>query len=244
MKLKGKTALITGGAIRIGKAISTELANHGVNIAMHYHRSKSEAMQLQNELRGKGVKVELFKADISDLESIPGFFEEVNKTFPQIDILVNNAGVFPKGGLLDINKEKLDQVFGINLFAPLFLMRAFAKQIPSDGQGKIVNIVDAKVFKSEPARFAYRLTKVALWEATKMAAMELAPRITVNAISPGLMMSLAGYEHLDMQAVAERRVPLKILGSGEIVAQNLIHILKQDFMTGNNIIIDGGEYIS
>ena len=201
-------------------------------------------MQIQNELRGKGVKVELFKADISDLESIPGFFEEVNKTFPQIDILVNNAGVFPKGGLLDINKEKLDQVFGINLFAPLFLMRAFAKQIPSDGQGKIVNIVDAKVFKSEPARFAYRLTKVALWEATKMAAMELAPRITVNAISPGLMMSLAGYEHLDMQAVAERRVPLKILGSGEIVAQNLIHILKQDFMTGNNIIIDGGEYIS
>lgn len=244
MKLKGKTALITGGAIRIGKAISTELANHGVNIAMHYHRSKSEAMQLQNELRGKGVKVELFKADISDLESIPGFFEEVNKTFPQIDILVNNAGVFPKGGLLDINKEQLDQVFGINLFAPLFLMRAFAKQIPSDGQGKIVNIVDAKVFKSEPARFAYRLTKIALWEATKMAAMELAPRITVNAISPGLMMSLAGYEHLDMQAVAERRVPLKILGSGEIVAQNLIHILKQDFMTGNNIIIDGGEYIS
>ena len=236
MKLNGKTALITGGAIRIGKAISTELANHGVNIAMHYHRSKSEAMHLQNELRSKGVKVELFKADISDLESIPGFFEEVN--------LVNNAGVFPKGGLLDINKEQLDQVFGINLFAPLFLMRAFAKQIPSDGQGKIVNIVDAKVFKSEPARFAYRLTKIALWEATKMAAMELAPRITVNAISPGLMMSLAGYEHLDMQAVAERRVPLKILGSGEIVAQNLIHILKQDFMTGNNIIIDGGEYIS
>lgn len=244
MKLKGKTALITGGAIRIGKAISTELAKNGVNIAMHYHRSKSEALHLQKELRGKGVKVELFKADISDLESIPVFFEEVNKTFPQIDILVNNAGVFPKGGLLDINKEQLDQVFGINFFAPLFLMRAFAKQIPDNGQGKIVNIVDAKVFKSEPARFAYRLTKVALWEATKLAAMELAPRITVNAISPGLMMSLAGYEHLDMQAVAERRVPLKILGSGEIVAQNLIHILKQDFMTGNNIIIDGGEYIS
>lgn len=122
-------------------------------------------------------------------------------------------------------------------------MREFAKQIPDDGQGKIVNIIDAKIFKNDPETFMYRLSKIGLWEATKLAAIELAPRITVNAVSPGLMMPLAGYEHLDMQVVAERRVPLKIMGSAEIVAQNVIHILEQDFMTGNNIILDGGEYI-
>lgn len=146
-------------------------------------------------------------------------------------------------GLKNLKIDTLEALFGINLYAPLVLMREFAKQIPEDGHGKIINIIDAKIFKHDPETFMYRLSKVALLEATKLAAMELAPNITVNAISPGLMMSLAGYEHLDMQAVAERRVPLKILGSGEIVAQNLIHILKQDFMTGNNIILDGGEFI-
>ena len=243
MELKGKTALVTGGAIRIGKAIATALAHQGVNLALVYNRSEEAAHQLKSELRQFGVKVELFQVDISDSVTIEPLLEAVNKSFGPIDILINNAGIFPKGKLMDLNQETLNQVFSVNLFAPLLLMRAFAKQLPEDKHGKIVNIIDAKVFKSSPERFAYRLTKVALWEATKLAAMELAPKVTVNAVSPGLMMSLAGMEHLDMQAVAERRVPLKILGSGEIVAENVIHILQQDFMTGNNIILDGGEYL-
>lgn len=243
MNLMGKAALVTGGAIRIGKAISTELAKHGVNIALNYNRSVEEALQLKQDLSANGVKVELFKADISDINSLPELFKKVNETFGQIDILINNAGIYPKDTLKTLKTETLEPLFAINLFAPLVLMREFARQIPEDGQGKIINIIDAKIFKHHPETFMYRLTKVALWEATQLAAMELAPRVTVNAISPGLMMSLAGYEHLDMQAVAERRVPLKMLGSGEIVAQNVIHILEQDFMTGNNIVLDGGEYL-
>lgn len=243
MELKGKTALVTGGAIRIGKAIATELAKHGVNLALVYNRSAEAAESLKETLSQYDVTIGLFRADLNEATSIPTLFKSVADSFGQVDILINNAGIFPKGKLEDLTQDTLSQVFGVNLFAPLFLMREFAKQIPEDGSGKIVNVVDAKVFKSSPERFAYRLTKVALWEATKLAAMEFAPRITVNAVSPGLMMSLAGMEHLDMQAVAERRVPLKILGSGEIVAQNVIHILEQDFMTGNNIVLDGGEYL-
>lgn len=243
MELKGKTALVSGGAIRIGKAIAIALAERGVNLAIVYNHSTDAAHQLKADLTHYGVKVELFQADLSDSENIPTLFNDVIKKSDSIDILINNAGVFPKGKLMDLNQEILDNVFGINLFAPLLMMREFARQLPEKCHGRIVNIIDAKVFKSNPERFAYRLTKTALWEATKMAAIELAPRITVNAVSPGIMMSLAGMEHLDMQAVAERRVPLKILGSGEIVAQNVIHILEQDFMTGNNIFIDGGENI-
>lgn len=243
MDLKGKTALVTGGAIRIGKAIATALAHRGVNLALVYNRSEDAAQQLKSELRQLGVKVELYQVDLSDSTAIEPLLDAVKKSLGPLDILINNAGIFPKGKLMDLTQETLNQVFSVNLFAPLFLMRAFAEQLPEETQGKIVNIIDAKVFKSSPERFAYRLTKVALWEATKMAAMELAPRVTVNAVSPGLMMSLAGMEHLDMQSVAERRVPLKMLGSGEIVAHNVIHILEQDFMTGNNIVLDGGEYL-
>lgn len=243
MELNGKTALVTGGAIRIGKAVATALAKRGVNLALVYNRSGESAHQLKSDLASTGVAIELFQVDLTDLDSITPLFEKIHQKLGNIDVLINNAGIFPKGKLMDLNKATLDHVFGVNLFAPLFLMRTFANQLPEDRQGKIVNVVDAKVFKSSPERFAYRLTKVALWEATKLAALELAPRITVNAVSPGLMMSLAGMEHLDMQAVAERRVPLKILGSGEIVAQNVIHILEQDFMTGINIILDGGEYL-
>ena len=243
MDLNGQNAFITGGAIRIGRAISKELSKHGVNVAINFNNSGDQAEQLRQEIIQNGVKVELFKADISDIHGLPELFAKVKQSFGQIDILINNAGIYPRDTLMSLKTDTLDPLFAINLFAPLVLMREFAKQIPDDGHGKIINIVDAKIFKNDPETFMYRLTKVGLWEATKLAAIELAPRITVNAISPGLMMSLAGYEHLNMQAVAERRVPLKILGSPEIVAQNVIHILKQDFMTGNNIILDGGEYI-
>ena len=243
MEIKGKNALVTGGAIRIGKAISSELAKHGVNIALHYHSSVDSAIALKPELESEGIRVGLFQQDLSETEALPAFFSHIIETFGQIDILINNAGIYPRDRLKNLKIDTLEALFGINLYAPLVLMREFARQIPEDGHGKIINIIDAKIFKHDPETFMYRLSKVALWEATKLASMELAPNITVNAISPGLMMSLAGYEHLDMQAVAERRVPLKILGSGEIVAQNLIHILKQDFMTGNNIILDGGEFI-
>ena len=243
MDLKGKNALVTGGAIRIGRAISKELSKHGVNVAINYNRSGDQAEQLQQEISQNGVKVALFKADISDIHGLPEFFEQVKQSFGKIDILINNAGIYPRDTIKTLKIDTLEPLFAINLFAPLVLMREFAKQIPDDGQGKIVNIIDAKIFKNDPETFMYRLSKIGLWEATKLAAIELAPRITVNAVSPGLMMPLAGYEHLDMQVVAERRVPLKIMGSAEIVAQNVIHILKQDFMTGNNIILDGGEYI-
>lgn len=243
MDLNGQNAFITGGAIRIGRAISKELSKHGVNVAINYNNSGDQAEQLRQEIIQNGVKVELFKADISDIHGLPELFAKVKQSFGQIDILINNAGIYPRDTLMSLKTDTLAPLFAINLFAPLVLMREFAKQIPDDGHGKIINIVDAKIFKNDPETFMYRLTKVGLWEATKLAAIELAPHITVNAISPGLMMSLAGYEHLNMQAVAERRVPLKILGSPEIVAQNVIHILKQDFMTGNNIILDGGEYI-
>jgi len=243
MELTGKTALITGGAIRIGKAISLALAEKGCNLLIHYNSSDSAALSVANEAQQMGVRVEVIQADLSDLDQVLQIFPKALKHFNHVDILINNAGVYLKGKGLETDFDSLNTQFMINLYAPFLLTQAFAKQLPEQLIGKVVNISDARVFHQQIDHFAYRLTKSSLNEMTVMFALELAPRITVNALALGIMLPLAGYEHIDLDELAKKRVPLKSIGSPEIAAQNVLHILDQDFMTGTIIRLDGGEFI-
>lgn len=243
MELRGKTALVTGGGIRLGRAIVKMLAQEGCNIAIHYNRSQKEAEEVRQEALSFGVNAEIFSFDLYDFENLDSLVDSVNEKMGTIDILVNNAGNYKKASGLETNLKVLNNSFNVNLFAPWWLIKAFAKQLPEGRHGKIINICDAGIFTTKSDHFAYRLTKKALAEMTRMFALELAPNITVNAIAPGIMLPLAGYEHLDMEKVAGNKVPLKRIGSPEIIAENALHILRQDFMTGSIIKIDGGEYI-
>lgn len=243
MDLKRKTALVTGGAIRLGKATSLALAAEGCNLAIHYNRSEKEALEVCQLAQSMGVKADAFQFDLSDYESVWQLFNEVNRKMGSVDILINNAGNYKRGNGLDTTVENLQASFNLNLFAPWWLIRSFVDQLPENERGKIVNVCDAGVFRTSNDRFAYRLTKKALCELTRMFALELAPRITVNAVAPGIMMPLAGFEHIDMKKVAEQRIPMETIGSPEIIAENVLHILRQDFMTGSIIKIDGGENI-
>jgi len=163
--------------------------------------------------------------------------------FGHIDILINNAGIYPAGSGKAATPEKYNRVFNVNLFSPWLLISAFANQLPREVQGKVINISDGKVFRNGTDHFSYRVTKQAINTITAMFALELAPNITVNAIAPGTMLPLQGYEHVDLQVVADRQIPLKRIGSPEIIAQNVLHILSQDFMTGDVIRVDGGEFL-
>lgn len=243
MELRGKTALVTGGGIRLGRAIVKMLAQEGCNIAIHYNRSQKEAEEVRQEALSFGVNAEIFSFDLYDFENLDSLVDSVNEKMGTIDILVNNAGNYKKASGLETNLRVLNNSFNVNLFAPWWLIKAFVKQLPEGQQGRIINICDAGIFTTKSDHFAYRLTKKALAEMTRMFALELAPNITVNAIAPGIMLPLAGYEHLDMEKVAGNKVPLKRIGSPEIIAENALHILRQDFMTGSIIKIDGGEYI-
>ncbi len=242
MELKGKNALITGSGIRLGRAIALALAAEGCNLALHYHHSAEEVHEVQTAALSMGVQAEIFQADLSDPNQLQQLIQAVTTAFGHIDILINNAGVYLKGKGMETTPEILDQVFKINLFAPLLLTRAFAQQLPEGFEGKVINISDAKVFRHQPDHFAYRLTKNSINEMTALFALELAPTITVNAIAPGVMLPLAGHEDADLQDLAEKRIPLKRIGSPEITAENVLHILHQDFMTGTVIRIDGGEW--
>ncbi len=243
MDLRGKTALVTGSGVRLGRAIAKALAEEGCNLALHYNSSAVEAESLREEMKGFGGCYELFQADLDDPKQIDSLIREAQKQFSYLDILVNNAGIYPKGSGLETDPGMLMQVFKVNLFSQFLLIKAFARQLPEAASGKVVNISDSKVFKRGTDHFAYRLTKNAVNEMTLQFALELAPRITVNAVAPGIIMPLAGREDMDMQSVAERRVPLKRIGSPEMIAQNVIHLLKQDFITGQIIRVDGGENI-
>lgn len=243
MELSGKTALVTGGGIRLGRAIVLALAQEGCNVAIHFNRSKENAVGVKQLALDLCVKAEVFPFDLADFTNVDQLLADVNSSLGLVDILINNAGNYKKGNGLKTGLDTLQTSFNVNLFAPWWLTKSFVKQLPADRNGKVVNICDAGIFRTASDHFAYRLTKKTLCEMTRMFALELAPRITVNAVAPGIMLPLSGFEHIDMEEVAERKIPLNRIGSPEIIAENVLHILHQDFMTGSIIKVDGGENI-
>jgi len=243
MDLKGKNALVTGSGIRLGRAIALALGESGCNLALHYNTSVESVIQVKSDLEKMGRKAQVFQQDLEDISHVQDLMTRVCSEFGHIDILINNAGIYPAGSGKAATPEKINRVFNVNLFSPWLLISAFANQLPREVQGKVINISDGKVFRNGTDHFSYRVTKQAINTITAMFALELAPNITVNAIAPGTMLPLQGYEHVDLQVVADRQIPLKRIGSPEIIAQNVLHILSQDFMTGDVIRVDGGEFL-
>ncbi len=243
MDLKGKNALVTGSGIRLGRAIALTLGKAGCNLALHYNSSIESVIQVKSELEKMGRKARVFQQDLEDITHVKELMDRVCGEFGHIDILINNAGIYPAGPGKAATPEKINRVFNVNLFSPWLLISAFANQLPKDTQGRVINISDGKIFKTGTDHFSYRVTKQAINSITAMFALELAPNVTVNAIAPGTMLPLQGYEHVNLQVVADRQIPLRRIGDPEIVAQNVLHILSQDFMTGHVIRVDGGEFL-
>lgn len=243
MELKGKTALITGGGIRLGRAYALALAKEGVNLAIHYNRSAAPAEETAQLAHSMGVDAITVGADFNDLTTVEKVFPKALAHFEAIDILINNAAIYLRGDGMETNQEMWESQFKINLQTPFILIQSFAKQLPEGRPGRILNIADAQILLHRPDHFAYRLTKLALVEMTRMFALELAPNITVNAFAPGIMLPLADREDVDLEAYAQNNVPLKRTGNPEIAVENALHLLKSDFTTGAFLRVDGGQYL-
>lgn len=243
MDLKNKTALVTGGGVRLGRAFAIALAKEGVNVAVHYNNSAEPAEETVQMAKSHGVKAVPLKANFNDLDAVEGLFPQAIKHFGCVDILINNAAIYLKNRGLETDRETWERQFRINLQTPFLLIQAFARQLPDDRLGRVLNIADAQITLHEPEHFAYRLTKIALVEMTHMFAKELAPRITVNALGLGIMLPLAGKEDVDLQAYAQKYVPLNRTGSAEIAAENALHLIRSDFTTGAFLRVDGGQYL-
>jgi glucose 1-dehydrogenase len=244
MELKRKTALITGGGIRVGRALTLALAEAGCNVFIHYGRSVAPAQQTQADARAFGVEAHIYSANLADVAATQDVIPAVIDRFGQVDVLINSAAVFPEEDTFTTTDLPLwDKLFAVNLRAPFLLSQAFAAQVPSDGQGKIINVLDARLRRPAPDHFVYRLTKAGLWNMTEMLAHELAPRITVNAVALGAILPPPGTDVSYLENLAHTQVPLKQPGSPRIVAENVLHLLRQDFLTGVVIPIDGGQFL-
>lgn len=244
MELQGKTAVITGGAIRIGRAITLALAEAECNVFIHYSRSTTPAQQTQQAAQAFGVRAEIYSADLREATAVQQIIPAATAAFGQVDILINNAAIFPEEDSFTGTDPALwDELFAINLRAPFLLAQAFAAQLPTDRPGCIVNVLDARVRRPYPDHFVYRLSKGGLWQMTEMLAHELAPRITVNGVALGAILPPPGQGQAYLDNLAQERIPLQRPGSPEVVAQNVLHLLRQDFLTGVILPLDGGEFL-
>jgi glucose 1-dehydrogenase len=244
MELKGKVAIVTGGAIRVGRALTLALAEAGCKVFIHYGHSVTSAEQTRAEAQKWGVEADIYSANLFNATETQSLIPAAVERFGQVDILINSAAIFPEEDRFTTTDLVLwDQLLAVNLCAPFLLSRAFAAQVPEAGQGKIINILDARVRRPAPDHFVYRLTKGGLWTMTEMMAQELAPRITVNAVALGAILPPPGADASYLNKLAQEKVPLKRAGNAEIVAENVLHLLHQDFLTGAIVPIDGGQFL-
>jgi NAD(P)-dependent dehydrogenase (short-subunit alcohol dehydrogenase family) len=244
MELNGKVAVITGGAARVGRALTLALAEAGCHVFIHYGRSAQPVQETAADAEKFGVKTTVFSANLADTAATQQIIPQAVAAFGQVDILINSAAIFPEeDSFTHTDPDLWQELFAVNLQAPYLLSQAFVQQLPSDQSGKIININDARLNRPLPDHFVYRLTKGGLWQMTEMLAHELAPRITVNAVALGAILPPPGADDSYLQQIADERVPLRRAGNAGIVAQNVLHLLRQDFLTGVTIPIDGGQFL-
>lgn len=240
--LQGKVALVTGGAVRVGRAISLALAAAGCDLLIHYGRSATPAGETAAAARAFGVNVHTHQANLADAAETAGIIPAGVAALGHIDILINNAAIFLDGGLTDTTLAMWQTQMAINLQAPFLLSQAFVQQLGTR-PGQIINISDARITRPGADHFAYRLTKTALVAMTEGLALELAPNVRVNAVALGAILPPPGEDERYIQTLAQQRVPLRRPGNAQLVAENVLHLLRQEFLTGVTIRLDGGEFL-
>lgn len=234
------TALITGGAVRLGKAIATALAQAGYDIALHYNSSAAAATKTAVSLRQLGVQCDIFQLNLQDITAVPHLMQQVRQRFPTLTLLVNSASAYTQATIADTTPDLFDTQINTNLRAPFFLSQAFATQV---GQGNIINIIDNKVGFNQFSYAAYLLSKKMLVELTKMAAIEFAPHVRVNAVSPGVVLPASSRSKAYLQWRIQG-IPLHKQGSPTNITAAILSLLQNDFMTGQILTVDGGESLT
>ncbi|UCD49267.1 MAG: SDR family oxidoreductase, partial [Phycisphaerales bacterium] len=237
--LAGKTALITGAAKRLGRAMALALASRTTNVVVHFNTSEQAAIGLCEELRQMGVSAWPIQADLSEAAQAEMLFEQAIDQAGPVDILINNASVFEKDTLWEADEASLQRNMQIHAVAPLTLARALARQ---DRPGHIINLLDTRVTVYDHQHVSYHLSKRTLLTLTRILAMELAPQVAVNAVAPGLILPPAGEDESYLEKLAHCN-PLNRYGAPQEVVDAVLFLLRGRFITGQVIYIDGGYHM-
>ena len=239
---EARNALVTGAAKRLGRAIALDLARHGWNVAIHYNTSEREARVTCEDAHTAGAKAVLVKADLAREAETEKIVEEAVGQLGPLTALINSASVFENDQWYSADRASWDRHMEVNLRSPLVLAQTFAKQLPKDGQGVILNLLDQRLLKPMPDFLSYGVSRAGLHWLTITLAQALAPRIRVNAVAPGPTLKAARQS----AAHFERERTSTVLGRGsepQDICNAVRYLLDARAVTGQTITVDGGQHL-
>lgn len=239
---KAPTALVTGAARRIGRAIALHLAGRGYHVAVHCNRSRDEADSVAREIMQAGGRAAVVQADLSDHAAVSRLVAQAATALGALSLLVNNASLFDYDHVETATGQSWDSHLDANLKAPFFLSQAFAAQLPEGVPANIVNMVDMRVWRLTPHFASYTVSKAGLWTLTQTLAMALAPRIRVNAIGPGPVLPSTHQTEEQFRKQWES-TPLKRGAEPGEIAAAIGFLLDAPAVTGQMIALDGGQHL-
>lgn len=233
-------AVVTGGGVRVGRAIAIALGRTGYDVLVHYHASSDAAEETAEAVRAAGARAETARADLTRPDEIARPFEAAEAALGGLDLLVNNAAIFPRSDPLEATAEDWDRVFALNARAAFLCSQEAARRME---RGAIINIVDTGAFQAWPAYVPYVASKAALASITRGLAAAFAPRIRVNGVAPGPVMLPEGADGETEREAAARRTALARVGTPDDVAGAVVYLAGADYVTGEIIRVDGGQHL-
>ena len=243
MELNQKIALVTGSGHRVGKHIALRLAQEGCHIIIHYNHSKDQALETLDEVKNQGVEVIALQANLSRHESIIHLFEQIDHEFHGLDILVNSAAILKQKGFLEVELKDWNQTMALNLKGTFFCLQQAAIRMQARGGGAVVNISDVIGLRPWGKYPVHSISRAGVEMLTKVAAIDLAPEIRVNAVAPGLILAPEKLSATRWKQLAQDTL-LQRTGTPEDIANAVVFLLKSDYITGETLVVDGGMQIT
>lgn len=240
MNLKDKTCLVTGAAQRVGRHIALELAEAGAHLIIHYHTSEAQARETVAQIQALGVRAVALRANLAEPPAIASLFDHIETEFGGLDVLVNSAAIMESGDVRQLPLADWERSLAINLTAPFLCAQRAARLMRAPEGGVIVNLTDTSALRPWATYPAHSVSKAGLVMLTQVLAKALAPSIRVNAVCPGPVLKPAAWDEARWERVA-RGTLLKRSGSGYDVARAVRFLIENDFITGEMLVVDGGE---
>jgi NAD(P)-dependent dehydrogenase (short-subunit alcohol dehydrogenase family) len=237
-----RVALVTGAGRRIGRAIALGLARAGWDVAVHYRASAAEAAEVAGEIIALGRRAVALQCELADETAVRELLPRVTAALGQVQCVVNNASIFDYDSATDFSPSLLDAHMRANVTAPVLLAQALHAATPEGGQAAVINLLDQKLYNLNPDFLSYTLSKAALHTATTMLAQQLAPRLRVVGVAPGITM-LSGDQTEAGFANAHQQTPLGRSSTPEDIADAVVYAASARAMTGATLLVDGGQHL-
>ncbi|MFJ7567505.1 SDR family oxidoreductase [Herminiimonas sp. NPDC097707] len=237
-----KTALVTGGARRIGRTIALALAQRGWDVVVHYARSADDARATVADIQALGQRAIALSCDLNDETAVKLLLRRASAQLGPISCVVNNASLFDYDSAADFSTASLDAHMHVNLVAPVLLAQALYEATPAHGQAVVVNLLDQKLFNLNPDFLSYTLSKAALHSATTMLAQALAPKVRVVGVAPGITL-VSGDQSEAEFARAHKVTPLGRSSTPGDIAAAVCFVAEAPAITGTTLVVDGGQHL-